>query len=282
MGQPQGWPFAFHALANRMTEDSSTPARRIDLSTDIAIITGATSGLGRRFARVLAAQGAKVAVTGRRVDRLEALKAEIEADGGTALCVPTDMSDMAAVEALCATVEDALGRPTILINNAGIADGQLATKMDPAFMDRLMTINLTAPFLLAREVAKRLIKAKAAGRIINIASVAAYQYDGNGAALYSTSKAAIARMTETLAVEWSRFHINVNAIAPGIVRSEMTDGMAQRMQAGEDATGFAAHTRRGRVPEPSWLDSTLLYLVDPESHAVTGTVVIVDDGQQNR
>ncbi|MEL7232426.1 MAG: SDR family oxidoreductase, partial [Pseudomonadota bacterium] len=190
--------------------------------------------------------------------------------------------DMAQVEALTATVEAALGQPTILINNAGIADGQLATKMDPAFMDRLMTINLTAPFLLAREVAKRLIKAKRPGRIVNIASIAAYQYDGNGAALYSTSKAAIARMTETLAVEWSRFHINVNAIAPGLVKSEMTDGMAQRMKAGEQAEDLAASTRRGRVPTPDWLDSTLLYLVDPESHAVTGTVIIVDDGQQNR
>ena len=257
-------------------------AARIDLSGEIAIVTGATSGLGHRFARVLAAQGAAVAVTGRRADRLDALVSQIEEQGGRALAVTCDMSDMAQVEALTDTVETELGTPTILINNAGIADGQLATKMDPAFMARLMTINLTAPFLLAREVAKRLIKAKQPGRIVNIASVAAYQYDGNGAALYSTSKAAIARMTETLAVEWSRFHVNVNAIAPGIVKSEMTDGMAQRMKAGDSAEGFAAHTRRGRVPTPDWLDSTLLYLVDPDSHAVTGTVIIVDDGQQNR
>ena len=256
--------------------------RRIDLSGEVAIVTGATSGLGERFARVLAAQGAAVAVTGRRAERLDALVAEIEALGGTALSVPSDMSDMADVETIAERVEAALGLPTILINNAGMADGQLATKMDPAFMERLMTVNLTAPFLLAREVAKRLIKAKRPGRIVNIASVAAYQYDGNGAALYSTSKAAIARMTETLAVEWSRFHVNVNAIAPGIVKSEMTDGMAQRMKAGDSAEGFAAHTRRGRVPTPDWLDSTLLYLVDPDSHAVTGTVIVVDDGQQNR
>ena len=257
-------------------------SKRIDLSGEVAIVTGATSGLGDRFARVLAAQGAAVAVTGRRAERLDALVADIEAAGGTALPVVCDMSDMAQVEALTDTVEAALGAPTILINNAGIADGQLATKMDPAFMERLMTINLTAPFLLAREVAKRLIKAKRPGRIVNIASVAAYQYDGNGAALYSTSKAAIARMTETLAVEWSRFHVNVNAIAPGLVKSEMTDGMAQRMKAGEQAEDFAAHTRRKRVPTPDWLDSTLLYLVDPDSHAVTGTVIVVDDGQQNR
>lgn len=255
---------------------------KMNLSKDVAIVTGATSGLGWRFAKVLAAQGAKVALAGRRVERLQALAEEITADGGTALSVPTDMSDMAQVEALAATVEDQLGLPTILINNAGIADGQLATKMDVGFMERLISVNLTGPFLLAREVAKRLIKAKQPGRIVNIASIAAYNYDGNGAALYSTSKGAIARMTETLAVEWARFHVNVNAIAPGLVKSEMTDSMAQRMQAGDQAEGFAAHTKRGRVPTPDWLDSTLLYLVDPASHAVTGTVIKIDDGQQDR
>ena len=264
-----------------MTHTISIPAK-IDLSDQVAIVTGATSGLGWRFAQVLAAQGAKVAIAGRRVDRLDALANEISEAGGTALAVPTDMSDLAQVETLTAIVEEQLGMPTILINNAGIADGQLATKMDIAFMERLMTINLTGPFLLAREVAKRLIKAKSAGRIVNIASIAAYSYDGNGAALYSTSKAAIARMTETLAVEWARFPINVNAIAPGIVKSEMTDGMAQRMKAGDEAEGFAAHLRRNRVPTPDWLDSTLLFLVDPDSHAVTGTVIKIDDGQNDR
>ena len=256
--------------------------QKIDLSGEIAIVTGATSGMGWHFAKLLSAQGAKVVIAGRRVERLEALAEDIATTGGTVLSVPTDMSDMVQVEALVETVEAHLGLPTILINNAGIADGQLATKMDVAFMERLIAINLTGPFLLAREVAKRLIKAKRPGRIVNIASIAAYNYDGNGAALYSTSKGAVARMTETLAVEWAKFPINVNAIAPGLVKSEMTDGMAQRMQAGEQAEDFAAHTKRNRVPTPDYLDSTLLFLVDPASHAVTGTVIKVDDGQQDR
>jgi NAD(P)-dependent dehydrogenase (short-subunit alcohol dehydrogenase family) len=256
--------------------------KTIDLSNEIAIVTGATSGLGWRFAKLLSAQGAKVAIAGRRVERLDALAKEIAEAGGTALCVPTDMSDMAQVESLTAIVEDQLGLPTILINNAGIADGQLATKLDVAFIEQLVAVNLTGPFLLAREVAKRLIKTKTPGRIVNIASIAAYSYDGNGAALYSTSKGAIARMTETLAVEWAKFPINVNAIAPGIVKSEMTDFMAQRMQAGEQAEDFAAQLKRGRVPTPEFLDSTLLFLLDPKSHAVTGTVIKVDDGQQGR
>lgn len=261
---------------------TSAIPKTIDLSAQVAIVTGATSGLGWRFAKLLAAQGASVAIAGRRTERLKALAEEISAVGGTALTVPTDMSDMAQVEALTATVEAHLGLPTILVNNAGIADGQLATKLDVAFIEQLIAVNLTGPFLLAREVAKRLIKAKQSGRIVNIASIAAYDYDGNGAALYSTSKAAIARMTETLAVEWAKFPINVNAIAPGIVKSEMTDFMAQRMQAGERAEDFAASLKRGRVPTPDFLDSTLLFLVDPASHAVTGTVIKVDDGQQGR
>ncbi|MGB3457242.1 MAG: SDR family NAD(P)-dependent oxidoreductase [Litorimonas sp.] len=256
--------------------------KTIDLSGEIAIVTGATSGLGWRFAKVLAAQGAKLCITGRRVERLDALAQEISAEGATVMTLPADMSDMAQVEGIAETVEAHLGMPTLLVNNAGIADGQLATKMDVAFMEQLIAINLTGPFLLAREVAKRLIKAKRPGRIVNIASMAAYDYDGNGAALYSTSKGAIARMTETLAVEWAKFHINVNGIAPGIVKSEMTDGMAQRMKAGDTAEGFAAHTTRGRVPTPDYLDSTLLYLMDPASHAVTGTVIKIDDGQQRR
>lgn len=264
-----------------MSDPNPIPAK-IDLSDQVAIVTGATSGLGWRFAKVLAAQGAKVAIVGRRVERLDALAEEIASDGGTALGVPCDMSDLEKVEALTATVEDQLGLPTILINNAGIADGQLATKMDVAFMERLITINLTGPFLLARGVAKRLIKAKTPGRIVNITSIAAFSYNGDGASLYSTSKAAIARMTETLAVEWARFPINVNAIAPGIVKSEMTDGMAQRMQVGDAAEGFTNHLRRKRVPTPDWLDSTLLFLVDPDSHAVTGTIIKIDDGQNDR
>ena len=117
---------------------------------------------------------------------------------------------------------------------------------------------------------------QATGRMVNIASTGAFSYGGNGAALYSITKAAIVRMTETLAVEWSRFGINVNAIAPGAFRSEMMDGMLDRM--GDITKAFP----RGRLGEPHQLDSTLLYLVAPSSAAVTGTTVIVDDGQGPR
>jgi NAD(P)-dependent dehydrogenase (short-subunit alcohol dehydrogenase family) len=172
--------------------------------------------------------------------------------------------------------EDALGPVDILINNAGIPDAQRATKMSVELIDAVMDTNVRAPWILACEFARRRMEAKAPGRIINIASMAAYSYRGEGAALYSVSKAAVVRMTEALAVEWSKFHINVNAIAPGAFASEMMDGMLERMG------DISQHMPRKRIGDPAQLDSTLLYLCSPASDAVTGTSIKVDDGQGGR
>lgn len=247
-----------------------------DLQNQVALVTGATSGLGWRFAQVLAKAGAQVAIAGRREDRLESLKKLIEKDGGTAHCVRADMMQEASIIQMIESTEQALGPVTILVNNAGIADGQLATKIDIETIDQLLGVNVRAPFIVAREVAKRLIKDKQPGRIINISSIAAFNYLGAGAALYSTSKAAVARMTETLAVEWGRFNINVNAIAPGFFKSEMSDGMQEKV--GEFWHDFP----RARVCDPALLDSTLLYLCSPASEAVTGTTIKIDDAQMPR
>ena len=249
-----------------------------DLSGQIAVVTGATSGLGLRFAQVLSAHGAAVAITGRRAERLDALKTELEGKGGKVLCIPSDLTQTEDILRVVEATEAELGTPTILINNAGMADAKYATKIDIDFFDQVLSLNVRAPFLLAREVAKRLIAAKRPGRIVNLASIMAYHYEGQGAALYSTTKAAVVRMTETLAVEWAKFHINVNAIAPGYVQSEMTDAMSERM-GGADLSQIYP---RKRLPSPDMLDSTLLFLVDPASHGVTGTVVKMDDGQTPR
>ena len=253
-----------------------------DLTGQIAIVTGATSGLGLRFAQVLSAHGADVAITGRRADRLDALKADLEAAGGRVLCIPSDLTRTEDMLRVVEATESGLGLPTILVNNAGMADAKYATKIDIDLFDRVMSLNVRAPFLLSREVAKRLLKAERPGRIVNIASIMAYHYTGEGAALYSTTKAAVVRMTETLAVEWSRFHINVNAIAPGYVKSEMTDAMSERMEAAGMESDLSKVYPRRRLPTPDMLDSTLLFLVDPASHGVTGTVVKMDDGQTPR
>lgn len=247
-----------------------------DLSGQTALVTGASSGLGLRFAKVLASCGAKVAIAARRKDRLEQLAAEIREAGGVALPVELDVTDADQLKAAVPKIEAELGLVTILVNNAGIPDAQRAVKMPLELIDRVLDINVRAPFILSCEVARRLIEARSPGRIVNIASQAAYEYSGNGAALYSVSKAAVVRMTETLAVEWSKFHVNVNAIAPGAFASEMMDGMLQRV--GDISKMFP----RQRLGDPAQLDSTLLFLVGPTSDAVTGTCVRVDDGQGSR
>ena len=247
-----------------------------DLTGDVAIVTGATSGLGRRFAQVLAAVGARVVATGRREDRLADLVAEIEDDGGTAIGVAMDMTDAESIVAGVDAAERAFGTVTIAVNNAGVPDAQRAHKMSLDLVDRVLDTNLRGPWILSCEVARRLIAAERPGRIVNIGSLTGFHYDGHGAALYSVTKAAVARMTEALAVEWSRHRINVNAIAPGAFHSEMMDGMLERMG------DFSGMMPRQRLGVPAQLDSTLLYLCSPASECVTGTVVKVDDGQSPR
>lgn len=256
--------------------DYSLPYAGHDLSGHVALVTGATSGLGVRFAKVLAQAGAKVAIAGRRIDRLESVKAEIEAMGGSCAAIRVDMRDPDDIVALVERAEAELGRVDILINNAGVADAKLATKIDIDLIDTVLDVNLRGPFILAREVAKRLIEAKAQGRIVNISSISAFNYLGAGASLYSTSKAAIARMSEVLAVEWGAYGINVNAIAPGFFKSEMSDGMVERV--GDISGRFP----RKRVCDPALLDSTILFLCSDASEAVTGTVIKVDDAQFGR
>ncbi len=247
-----------------------------DLSGHIAIVTGASSGLGARFARVLAACGAQVALCARRTDKLDALVAEIRAAGGTAQAFQIDVADQSQCLALAEQVEAAMGPVSILINNAGIPDAARAHKVSPELYNQVMAVNVNAPWLLSTSLAARRIADGRPLRIVNIASMAAFEYNGHGAALYSMTKAAVVRMTEVLGVEWARFPINVNAIAPGAFASEMMDGMLSRMG------DITQHFRRKRLGDPAMMDSTLLYLVSPASEAVTGTIIKIDDGQSNR
>jgi NAD(P)-dependent dehydrogenase (short-subunit alcohol dehydrogenase family) len=252
------------------------PNFSIDLTGRTAIVTGASAGLGRRFAKVLATCGAKVACTARRQDKLDDLVDEISADGGIAKAFALDVRDAAQLQAIIPAVTETLGQPDILVNNAGIVDAERATRMSIELIDDVFDTNLRSVFILSNEFARPLIKAKMPGRIVNIASMAATRYDGSGAALYSTTKAGVVRVTEVLAVEWSKFHINVNGIAPGAFSSDMMDGMLERMG------DFSVHFPRKRLGQPEQMDSTLLYLVSPSSDAVTGTVIKIDDGQGSR
>jgi NAD(P)-dependent dehydrogenase (short-subunit alcohol dehydrogenase family) len=251
-------------------------AASVDLSGQVALVTGASSGLGRRFAELLAANGARVVATARRVDRLEELAEEIGTAGGSCLPLALDVTDAEQIASVVARAEAEVGPVQILVNNAGIPDAQYATRMELDLIDRVLDTNLRAPFLLSCEVARRLIELELPGRMVNISSVGGFHYAGGGAALYSITKAGVNRLTETLAVEWSRFNINVNAIAPGLFASEMSDGMIERM--GDLTRVFP----RKRIGQPEHLDSTLLHLVSPASEMVTGTIIKVDDGQGGR
>ncbi|WP_375383084.1 SDR family NAD(P)-dependent oxidoreductase [uncultured Sphingomonas sp.] len=248
------------------------------LTGRVAIVTGASAGLGRRFAVTLAAAGAAVVLVARREDELVALAAEIETAGGRALACPIDLTDASAVEPLFDAAERWAGTVDILVNNAAIADADYATRLSLETIDRVIALDFRAPFLLGVEAARRLIAAGAPGRIVNLSSVGAFHYaPTSAAALYCAVKAGILRMTETLAIEWARYGINVNAIAPGMFMSEMTAGFIDRV-------GDKVRERfpRGRFGQPADLDSTLLYLVDPRSHFVTGTCITVDDAQTSR
>lgn len=256
--------------------DYPIPHLDLDLSGKTALVTGASAGLGSRFARVLAKCGAQVALAARRTDRLQALAADIQNEGGKCAQFPLDMTERSSIRSMLASLEDEMGMVDILVNNAGIVDAQYAVKMSDELVDAVFDTNLIGPWVLSCEIAKRLIAEKRPGRMVNISSMGGFNYNGIGAALYSVTKSAIARMTEVLAVEWARFGINVNAIAPGAFNSEMMDGMVSRM--GDLAKNFP----RGKICDPALLDSTLLYLVSPASEAVTGTVVKVDDGQGSR
>jgi len=254
-----------------------TPNFSVDLSNQVALVTGASSGLGYRFSKVLAKCGAKVALSARRVDKLDKLAEEIKSDGGECTVAPIDMVDRNSIRAAVKQVEEELGTINTLINNAGMVDAQWAIKQSDELIDGVIDTNLVGPYLLSNEVARKLIEKKEPGRMVNIASIAAFNINPTSASvLYSTTKSAIVRMTESLAVEWARNHINVNAIAPGMFSSEMLDGMLERI--GDVSQSLP----RKRICLPEQMDSTLLYLVSPSSECVTGTCIKIDDGQSSR
>lgn len=245
------------------------------LDARVALVTGASSGLGRRFAQVLASQGAAVVLAGRRVERLETLAAEIRAAGGRASPLELDVRDTNALPDALDRAAAQWGVVDILVNNAGVSEGRFATDLTLEQVDAIIDTNFRAPFVLSSAFARALIAAGKPGHIVNVASVGAYHSTASsGAALYCASKSAVIRLTETLAMEWARHGINVNAIAPGVFRTEMT------------ATHLAVHGEaalarmpRKRAGEPEQLDSTLLYLVSPASAFVTGICIRVDDAQ---
>jgi NAD(P)-dependent dehydrogenase (short-subunit alcohol dehydrogenase family) len=247
---------------------------KFDLSGRVAFVTGATSGLGRHFAKLLAGAGAAVALAGRRIDRLDSLKREIEEAGGRAAAIPLDVTDEKAIAPALDAAERALGAIDILVNNAGLSVLGLAVELSAADFDMVMATNLRGPFLLATEVGRRLIAAKREGRIINIASIGAFRVLP-GTTPYCVSKAGLAMMTQCLAREWARKGINVNALCPGYIETELNS----EWFAGEKGKKQIAGFPRQRLAQESDLDGMFLLLASDASRTITGALLTVDDGQ---
>jgi NAD(P)-dependent dehydrogenase (short-subunit alcohol dehydrogenase family) len=245
-----------------------------DLTGRVAFVTGASSGLGRHFAHLLARSGAAVALCARRLDRLEAVKAEIEAAGGKAAAIALDVTDAAAIAPAIDAAQAALGPIDILVNNAGLSVLGLAADISASDFDKVMATNLRAPFLLATEVGRRMIAAKREGRIINIASIGAFRVLP-GTTAYCISKAGLAMMTQCLAREWARKSIAVNALCPGFIETELNAEWFASDKGKAQIAGFP----RQRLEQLGDLDGMFLLLASDAARAITGSLLTVDDGQ---
>ncbi len=245
-----------------------------DIAGKIAWVTGASSGLGHRFAQVLAGAGATVALSARRVERLETLAAEIQAAGGRALVLPLDMAEVASIRDVAARIEDTLGPIDILVNNAGISRQARLEAFSEADFDAVMDVDVKGAFFAAQEAAKQMIAHKRTGRIVNIASVAAFRALGHQAP-YSMAKAALVAMTKCQAKEWGRHGINANAICPGYIRTEIGGDFWDT----EGGAKLIAGLPRKRMGEARDLDGLLLLLCSGEaSRFINGAAMVADDG----
>ena len=253
----------------------------IDLSGRVALVTGASSGLGAQFARTLARAGVGVVLAARRVERLKSLRAEIEADGGDAHVVALDVTDIDSIKAAVAHAETEMGTIDILVNNSGVGSTQKLVDVTPEDFDHVMGTNARGAFFVAQEVARRMIaraEGKApgtftGGRIVNIASMAGLKALSR-IGIYAVSKAAVVHMTRAMALEWGRYGINVNALCPGYIDTEINHHQWQT----ESGKKLVAMMPRKRVGQPRDLDAVLVMLCANESHFVNGAVIAADDG----
>ena len=256
-------------------------AYSIDLSGRVAFITGASSGLGAQFARTLARAGAGVVLASRRIEKLKELRARIEGEGGDAHVVELDVTDHDSIKSAVVHAETEMGSIDILVNNSGVSTTQRIQDVTPEDYDFIFDTNVKGAFFVAQEVGKRMLaRSRGAapgsftgGRIINIASMAGLKVLPQIGA-YCMSKAAVVQMTRAMALEWGRFGINVNAICPGYIDTEINHHHWQT----EQGKKLMDMLPRKRVGQPQDLDVLLVMLASDQSHFVNGAVIAADDG----
>lgn len=256
-------------------------AYSIDLSGRVAFITGASGGLGAQFARTLSRAGAAVVLAARRVEKLKELRAQIEGEGGDAHVLELDVTDIASIKSAVAHAETEVGSIDILINNSGVSTTQRIVDVTEEDYDYVLDTNTKGAFFVAQEVGKRMIaRAKGAapgtytgGRIVNIASMAGLKVLPQ-IGIYCMSKAAVVHMTRAMATEWGKFGINVNALCPGYIDTEINHHHWQT----EQGQKLISMLPRKRVGQPADLDAVLVMLCANESHFINGAVIQADDG----
>ena len=249
------------------------PASIFDIQGKVALVTGASSGLGNHFARTLAASGATVIVAARRTEKLAALVEAIGADGGNALAVAMDVNDRVSIDAAFAQAANAVGAPDIVVNNAGIAISKPSLDLTEEDWRSVLDTNLDGVWRVAQAGAKAMIAAGKGGSIVNIASILGLRVAASLLS-YATSKAAVVQLTKALALEWARYGIRVNAIAPGYVETDMNREVLNS-EAGQAMVKRVPQRRIGKVED---LDGALLLLASGASSYMTGSVVVVDGG----
>lgn len=247
--------------------------QRFDLTGRVALVTGASSGIGRHFARTLAAAGAQVAIAARRTEKLAPLAGEIEAAGGRVFSVAMDVTNRDSIHQAFLAAIAALGTPTIVVNNAGIAMTKPALQFSDAEWADIIGTNLSGAWAVAQEAARYMVAAKTAGTLINVTSILASRTAG-GVSPYSTAKAGLKHLTQSLALELARFDIRVNSIAPGYIVTEMNEALLAS-DAGEKLKSRIPTRRFGTYAD---LDGPLLLLAADASAHMTGSEIVVDGG----